>query len=115
MNQEYKFDNIEKRIKNLQTEGWKILQIGKSRFEFIFSDENGSIDYSRPYDNLDDLVPLEWFAKEAPEIDVKAEYFSRLYQTYWIENTKKEIIKSDRTEILATSAISQFAFESNGY
>jgi hypothetical protein len=89
MNNNFSFDNVEQMIKSFQKKGWKVTEIGDQRFEFQFSDAG----YSRTYDHLDDLLPLEIFAEEAPEIDVKAEYFSRLYQTYWANKNQRKIIR----------------------
>ena len=90
MGTDFGLDNVEKRIHDLQREGWKVTEILEKRFEFRTPSGMG---YSRPYSNLDDLVPMEILASEDPEIDVRAEYFSRLYLTYWKDNGQKQLIE----------------------
>ena len=90
--QDFGFNNVEQRIREYQSKGWEITEIGETMFLFETPGKNGS-EYGRPYySNLEELMPMEWYVETQPESDTQAEYFSRLYLTFWKGKTKREIV-----------------------
>ncbi len=89
MGEEFSFENVTTHIKRLQKQGWEIMEIEEKRFRFGFE---GRITYRRSYNNLENLTPMNDLFFRTPEIDLQAEYFSRLYQIHWQSRSKKKLI-----------------------
>jgi len=89
---DFSFDDPTERIKQFQEEGWRVTRILEKRFEF---ETPGGMYFSRPFYDPEDpeLLPLDIMGDRSPEVDVKAEYFARLYLKYWKDISSRELIE----------------------